>query len=112
MTEVDPHPDLVRRLDLQSRLEDVTGLPEAQVHFQPPTGANLTYPCVIYARSRSVERSADNLPYLSAMGYTVTVIHEDPDNEIRAKIAAMPYCKFDRWYASDGLNHDVYILFF
>jgi hypothetical protein len=45
------------------------------------------------------------------MGYTVTVIHKDPDNDIRSKVAAMPYSAFDRWYASDGLNHDVYTIF-
>ena len=28
------------------------------------------------------------------------------------KIAALPYCSFDRWYATDGLNHYVYTLFF
>ena len=46
------------------------------------------------------------------MAYTVMVIHDDPDNVIRDKIAALPYCSFDRWYANDGLNHDVYTLHF
>ena len=104
--------DLLNRLRLQARLENVTGLPESQVHFQPPNGTLLTYPCVIFSRNREAKRFADNLPYLSAMGYTVTVIHKDPDNDLRTKIAAMEYCGFDRWYAADGLNHDVYTLFF
>lgn len=46
------------------------------------------------------------------MGYTVTVIHKDPDNDIRSKIASLPYCAHDRWYANDGLNHDAYTLYF
>lgn len=45
------------------------------------------------------------------MGYTVTVIHKDPDNEIRSKISAMPYCDFNRWFPADGLNHDVFTIF-
>lgn len=46
------------------------------------------------------------------MAYTVTVITKDPDSDIRSKIAALPYCAFDRWYATDGLNHDAFTLFF
>ena len=103
--------DLQNRLRLQSRLEEASGLSESDVHFQPPTGKQMRYPAIVYSRSRAAEKFADNLPYLSAMGYTVTVIHKDPDNDIRSKIAAMPYCGFDRWYASDGLNHDVYTIF-
>jgi hypothetical protein len=105
-------PSLSRRLKLQTLLEEVTGLDEADIHFQPPTGTEMNFPCITYARSREARQFADNLPYRSAMGYTVTVIHADPDNDIRDKIAALPYCSFDRWYATDGLNHDVYTLFF
>jgi len=104
--------DLLNRLKLQTRLESISGLTETDVHFQPPTGTQMRYPAIVYSRNRAAEQFADNLPYLSAMGYTVTVIHKDPDNDIRSKIAAMPYCAFDRWYATDGLNHDVYTLFF
>jgi hypothetical protein len=103
--------DLQNRLKLQTRLQEVSGLTEADVHFQPPTGTQMRYPAIVYSRSREAKQFADNLPFLSAMGYTVTVIHKDPDNSIRSEIAAMPYCAFDRWYATDGLNHDVYTLF-
>lgn len=72
----------------------------------------MTYPAITYSRSREAKQFADNLPYRDAQGYTVIVIHKDPDNAIRSKIAALPYCSFDRWYANDGLNHDVYTLFF
>lgn len=101
-----------RRLLLQTRLEQVSGLPESQVHFQPPTGTMMVYPAITYARNRAEIDFADNLPYRSALSYTVTVIHKDPDNDIRVKVAALPYCAFDTWYATDGLNHDVFTLFF
>lgn len=103
---------LPRRLRLQTLLETTSGLAEADVHFQPPTGREMVYPAIVYARSRAETDFADNLPYRRAQSYTVTVIHKDPDNDIRDQIAALPYCKFDRWYATDGLNHDVYTLFF
>jgi hypothetical protein len=103
--------ELQKRLDAQTRLQEVSGLPESQVHFQPPTGTQIGNPAITYSRIREAKQFADNLPYRSAMGYTVTVIHKDPDNEIRSKISAMPYCVFDRWYAADGLNHDVFTIF-
>lgn len=106
--------DLDRRLKLQALLEQVSGLREDQVHFQPPTGTQMDFSqgVITYSRNRAEIDFADNLPYRSATSYTVTVIHKDPDNEIRVKVAALPYCKFDRWYATDGLNHDVFTLFF
>ena len=109
---VEPELTLDRRLLLQQLLEDTSGLDEADVHFQPPTGTEMRYPCITYSRGREARRFADNLPYQRVQGYTVTVIHKDPDNDIRDKVAALPYCSFDRWYANDGLNHDVYTLFF
>lgn len=102
-----------RRYLLQALLQQVSGLPESQVHFQPPTGMEMTFPAITYSRGRAETDFADNLPYRSAQSYTVTVISKDPDNDqIRSQIAALPYCSFDRWYATDGLNHDVYTLFF
>lgn len=101
-----------QRLKLQALLQTVSGLPESQVHFQPPSGMQMVYPAITYSRSRAEIDFADNLPYRSAQSYTVTVIHPDPDNEIKDKVAALPYCGYDRWYATDGLNHDVYTLFF
>ena len=72
----------------------------------------MRWPCITYSRRREATDHADNVKYRNHQGYTVTVIHPDPDNDIRTKIAALPYCSFDRWYATDGLNHDVYTLFF
>lgn len=109
---MEPELSLDRRLRLQTLLESISGLDEADVHFQPPTGTEMRYPAITYSRGRAEIRFADNLPYKRAQAYTVTVIHKDPDNEIRDKVAALPYCSFDRWYATDGLNHDVYTLFF
>ena len=104
--------DLNSRLKLQTLLEEASGLPEERVHFQPGPDTEMRYPAIVYSRGREAKQFADNVPYRSAHGYTVTVIDRDPDNDIRTKIAALPYCSFDRWYANDGLNHDVYTLFF
>lgn len=105
-------PSTPRRHLLQALLERISGFPESQVHFQPPTGTEMVYPAIVYSRGRAETDFADNKPYRSAQAYTVSVISKDPDNEIRLQVAALPYCAFDRWYATDGLNHDVYTLFF
>lgn len=109
---MEPVVSLTQRLLLQTLLELTSGLSEEDVHFQPPSGTQMRYPAVVYSRNRESKQFADNIPYRYAQGYTVTIIHKDPDNNIRDKIAALPYCSFDRWYATDGLNHDVYTLFF
>lgn len=101
-----------RRYLLQALLEETSGLPESKVHFQPPNGTEMTWPAVTYSRASEDVSYADNHKYRGSQAYTVTVIHKDPDNDIRSKIAALPYCSFDRWYANDGLNHDVYTLYF
>lgn len=101
-----------RRYLLQALLEQISELPESKVHFQPPNGVHMSYPAIVYSRSRAETDYADNLPYRSAQAYSVTVIHADPDNVIRDQVAALPYCSYDRWYATDGLNHDVYTLYF
>jgi hypothetical protein len=72
----------------------------------------MTFPAIVYTLDREATQFADNLPYRSASVYTVTVIHPDPDNDIRDKVAALPYCSLDRRFAVDGLNHDVYTLYF
>lgn len=101
-----------RRLDFQARLEQVSGLSESNVHFQPPTGTEMGWPCVTYSTSKPRTQFADNIRYRSADGYTVTVITKDPTDPIRSQVAAMPYTSFERWYATDGLNHFVYNVFF
>lgn len=72
----------------------------------------MVYPAVVYSRGRAEINYADNLPYHGAQAYSVAVISKNPDDPIRDQIAALPYCSYDRWYATDGLNHDVYTLFF
>ena len=72
----------------------------------------MEYPAITYAKARAETSFADNVAYRRTQAYTVTVIDPDPENEVLAKLAALPYCAFDRWYANDGLNHDVFTLFF
>ena len=98
------------RSQLQTLL--VTLLGSNYVYFQPPPSISLEYPCIIYRRDFAETDFADNKPYSHKKRYLITVIDRDPDSLIPGKVAEIPTCVFDRFYAADNLNHDVYKLFF
>lgn len=107
------------RLGLDKVLRDVlsdlgynldTG--EACVYFQPPESIKMRYPCIVYERNSGSNRFADNAPYISVWGYTVTVIDKNPDSKIPEKIAELPMCRIGRHFVADNLNHDVFELYY
>ncbi len=98
------------RLELQELLVSLLG--SSHVYFQPPATMHMQYPCIIYERDSVNTRYADNKPYKNKKRYQVTVVDPNPDSDIPDKIAALPLSSFDRFYAADNLNHDVYNLFF
>lgn len=82
------------------------------VYFQPPNNVALLYPCIVYHRDYAKTEFADNKPYSHEKRYMVTVIDKDPDSDIPGKVAALPKSSFNRFFAADNLNHDVYLVFF
>lgn len=98
------------RLELQEILTEI--LETDQVYFQPPPTVQMAYPCIVYKRDSQKSRFADDQPYKHDKQYLVTVIDRDPDSSIPDKIAELPLCVYDRFYTTDGLNHDVFKLFF
>lgn len=101
---------MAQRLELQALLVSLLG--SSNVYFQPPPTVKLQYPCIIYNRDRINTSFADNKPYKHKKRYQVTVIDKDPDSTIHEKVAELSMCSYDRFYAADYLNHDVYNLFF
>lgn len=99
-----------RRLELHSILVNLLG--SENVYFQPPESYKISYPCIVYERSNSNTKFADNLPYKRYKRYTVTVIDYDPDTEISDKVEDLPLCTFDRFFVSDNLNHFIYTLYY
>jgi len=98
------------RLELHTLLTTVLG--SSNVYFQPPSGFQLSYPCIVYERSRILSDSADNIPYKHENKYTVTVMDEDPDSLIPLQVSKLPRCSHDRAFKSDQLNHDVFSLIY
>lgn len=105
-----------RRIDLHTKLCEVMGnftsVPSKRVFYQPPETVKLSYPCIIYKLAGDAPRFADNLKYFGMKRYTITVIDRNPDSEIPDLVAELPYCRMDRSYAADYLNHFVYELYY
>ena len=101
---------MVSRLKLQTMLEELLG--SRNVYFQPPTSIKMNYPAIVYNRNNIDSKHADDLSYAQFTSYEIIVIDRNPDSEIVQKISKLPRCRFDRHYASDNLNHDVFTLYF
>lgn len=96
------------RLDLHEILKTIV----ENVYFQPPANIQLVYPCIIYSRDYADTRFADDKPYTYTKRYSVMVIDRDPDSELPDKVAALPMSTFNRYFAIDGLNHDVFSVYY
>ena len=68
----------------------------------------MTYPAIVYLLDDRPVQHAGNRPYKLDVRYQVTVISDDPDNEISDRVAQLPGCAFDRRFAADNLYHDVF----
>lgn len=99
-----------RRLELHELLCEVMG--SRNVYYQPPASVQMQYPAIRYSRYNIENEPADNIPYKQSHFYQLTVIDSDPDSEIVHKVSKLPMCVFDRHYAADNLNHDVFTICF
>ncbi len=98
------------RIELHELL--ILTLGSTHVYFQPPPSYLMTYPCIMYERSDATTEFADNNPYFHEIKYKLTVIDTDPDSLIPNAVARLPKCIFNRHYATNGLNHDVFTISF
>lgn len=97
------------RLKLHEILCEVLG--SRNVYFQPPENLKMSYPAIVYSRDDLENTSANNSAYIRKTEYMVTLIDRDPDSEILDSLRCLPYCRFDRHYTSDNLNHDVFTIY-
>ena len=98
------------RLELHEILCDILG--SRNVYYQPPESVKMQYPAIVYSRSNINNAFADNDVYRQSRAYTITVIDFDPDSSIVSAVSKLPRCRFDRHYAYNNLNHDVFTLYF
>lgn len=99
---------MVSRLQLSETLHKILG--NDNVYFQPPESIEMNYPAIVYSLDDIRNSFANNSVYIQNRAYQITVIDKDPDSEIVDRISAISKCKFVRSFASDNLNHWVFIL--
>ena len=96
------------RLELHDKFLKLT----KNVYYQPPTGQRMNYPAIVYSRNNIDNIFADDVVYDQFHSYMVTVIDKDPDSRIVDELSRFPTTRFIRHYTADGLNHDVFIIYY
>lgn len=100
---------MATRPELQNKLEELLG--SGNVYYQPPGSVKMSYPAIVYSKSKIDKRYANNAGYLKNTRYEIIVIDRLPDNPVIEKLMSLPYCSYDRHYPADNLNHDVLTLY-
>jgi len=99
-----------KRLELHELLCELLG--SRNVYFQPPESVKLKYPAIVYARERISNDFADNSVFRQDHAYRITTIDRDPDSEMPIAVSKLPRCRFDRAYADNNLNYNVFVLYY
>lgn len=98
---------MANRLTLDQKLRALTN----NVYYQPPTGTMMKYPAIRYSRNDIAIRHADDGSYNQEINYEIIVIDRDPDSPIVDAVSKFPRVRHTRHYTSDGLNHDVFAIY-
>jgi hypothetical protein len=100
------------RLDFHNKLVEALGTP--YVYFQPPEDIRMHRGNrIIYSREEIPFTLADNTKYSGHTRYSVTLVSKDPDWALVQELPFLfQFCRHDRHYVADNLNHDVYIIYY
>lgn len=99
-----------RRLNLQRLLVDILGT--NNVYHQPPENIKMQYPAIVYSKETELDKYADNVKYNARDRYQLTVIDRNPDSTIPDKITKLLFASHNTRFAREGLNHDVFTLYY
>lgn len=104
-----------KRLELHETLCGIINITEPDgdrhTYFQPPASVHMKYPAIRYSLRGYEKVHAGNGAYRLLPSYEVTLIDKNPASEYFSKIMQLPYCRFDRPYVADNLNHFVFTIF-
>jgi len=99
-------------MDRRDRLQLILKGIVPNVYFQPPDDVQMDYPAIVYERARADTKFANDKPYTVTKQYQLTLISTNPDDTAFNAIAALSSCVHERNFAANGLNHDVFNLYF
>ena len=72
----------------------------------------MKYPAIRYSITEISNDHADDIAYKQKKAYKLTLIDLNPDSIYVDKILKLPYCRFDRYYPADNLNHYEFIIYY
>ena len=101
---------MASRLELHEELCTLLG--SRNVYFQPPSTIKMKYPAIVYSLDAFENRHANDSVYSQNIRYSLTYIDIDPDNVNKIAISKLPYCRFNRFYIADNLNHYNYTIYY
>lgn len=99
-----------KRLEFHDILKSILG--SNKVYFQPPSTVKMNQPYIIYSLTGFNILHANNEIYKNKVGYTVLLITASPEDPVILKLLKTPFCKFDRAYTANNLNHYVYNIYY
>lgn len=99
-----------RRIELQSLLEKILG--SRNVYYQPLPSIKLQYPCIVYERNPGEPMYADNLKYIKANRFQVTLIARNPEDPTRVKIEDLLFSRHMTRLVQENLYHDVFDVYY
>lgn len=77
-----------------------------KAYFQPPSGLQLEYPCIVYHKTDKFRDYANDDIYRAIQEYQITVIDKNPDSVIADNIESyFQYCEINQYFTVDNLNH-------
>lgn len=98
------------RKTLQATLESILG--SRNVYYNPPETIRMSYPAIVYDKSRIKHLYANDNKYRRNNCYTITLISNIPDNPILDKLLELPLTEFDRSFKSENLYHEVITIYY
>lgn len=101
---------MASRLELHEELCKLLG--SRNVYFQPPSTVQMKYPAIVYSLDALENRHANDSIYSMNVRYSLTYIDSNPESGKVQEILKLPYCRFNRFYISDNLNHYTYTIYY
>lgn len=99
-----------RSQELQAVFEEILG--SRNVYYNPPASVRMSYPAIVFSRSKIDKKNANNAAYIQNHRYEVTVIDRDPDCKYIKAVLSLPMCTYDRHFVSDNLHHNTFTLYY
>lgn len=81
-----------------------------KVWYQTPDQSKLTYPCIRYDYAGPRNTYADNGKYIVRHAFTVTLMTDNPLDELVDELMELKNSEYDRPYKSEGIYHHVYTI--